>query len=261
MAIKFDDALNNEIKRTVRNFNSKIKYNKYKTRGKGMLPQTIRVQDIKDKYSDKSRKELLKQLKLYQSFGERGTLESYKDSRITKWEAKYFKSNLAKTKKFYQDEIADLERIVGDAPEYHLKQHHRLNELKTKLSYLDKDLASLDESQVGFLRRAFGYAERSEFVKQKSFELYLNQIDRLLSLRGVPKSDRQALINKFNVLSENEFTEMVREEPIIDRIYDLVNSPEGRGEYELTVDDAEADGILEDLYNNLDAIISNYKSN
>lgn len=261
MAIRFDPNLNNEIRKTVRNFNAKVTYNKHKTRGKGMLPEKISIKDIKEKYSDKTRKELLKQLKLYQSFSNRDALQRGKDSRLSKWEKEYFKSNLEKTKEFYDKEIEDLNRIVGDKPEYYLKQHHRLNDLKTKRDYLVNNLNQLSEGDINKLRNAYNYAERSEIIKQKGFRLYLDQVDRLLTLRNVPKKDRDALLNKFNVLSENQFTEMVRKEDLIDRMYDLVHSPEGRGTYELTVDDAEADALIQDLWNNADDLIAKYLTN
>lgn len=260
MAIKFDANLNKEIRRTVKNFNAKVRYNQTKTRGKGMLPKPISAQALKDKYSDKTRAELQRQLKLYQSFGERNALEKT-DSRLSKWERHYFEANLAKTKEFYDKEIDDLNRIVGDKPEFYLKQHHRLNELKNKREFLARNLDSLSEGDIKKLRNYYSYAERSNIIKEKSFKLYLDQVDRLLTLRNVPKKDRDAILNKFNVLSENQFTEMVRKEDLIDRMYDLVHSPEGRGKYELTVDDAEADALIQDLRNNVDSIIAKYLNN
>ena len=261
MAIRFDPNLNKEIIKTVRNFNAKVTYNKYKTRGKGMLPEKISVKDIKEKYSDKSRKELLKQLKLYQSFSNRDALKRSKESRLSEWEKEYFKVNLEKTKEFYDQEIEDLSRIVGDKPEYYLKQHHRLNDLKSKRVSLVNNLDLLSEGDIKKLRNVYSYAERSDVIKEKGFKLYLDQVDRLLTIRNVPKRERDILLNKFNVLSENQFTEMARKEDLIDRMYDLVYSPEGRGTYELTVNDAEADALIQDLWNNADNIIAKYLTN
>lgn len=260
MAIRFDNELNSEIERTVRNFNAKVKYNKFKTRGKGMLPQTISVKEIKAKYSDKTRRELLKQLKLYQSFGNRDALDKIKDNRLSAWESKYFKANLKKTKEFYDNEIADLERIIGDRPEYHLKQHQRLQTLIKQREELDKNFSTLNEDQIKGMRGYFNYAERSEIVKRQGFRLYLSQLERTMRNLGYTKAEIDNLINKFAILSENEFTEMVRQEDIIDDVYNLVDSPKGRGEYELIADETRARAAIEKVLSQADTLINQYKS-
>lgn len=259
--IRFDDKLMKEIQRTVKNFNSKQKYNKYKTRGKGMLPTRLSASTIKDKYSDKSRKELLKQLKLYQSFGERDALDITNTvSRISKWEFNYFKSNLAKTKKFYDDEIADLERIIGDKPEYYLKQHNRLQTLIVQRKELDKDISTLTEDQIKGFRAYFNYAERSDIIKKQGFRLYLNQLERTMNLLGYDKSDIEELFKKFDSLTENEFTEMVRREDVIDDIYRMIYSPKGRGKYELLADEKDARIAVESIIKQADSLVAKYKT-
>ena len=262
MAIRYDDNLNKRLLSSVKNFNAKVRYNKYKTRGKGMLPQTLSLKELKAKYSDKSRAELEKQLKLYQSFGSRESLQkATENSRISKWELNFFRTNYEKTFDFYNKEIADLSRIIGDKPEYYLQQHNRLQTLEDKRAFLQKDFESLTEDEIKIMRSVFSYAERSELVKKQGFKLYLEQLDRLLTLRQIPKAKREAFINKFNVLSENEFTELVRNEDLINRIYHLVNSPEGRGKYELTTDDADADAVIRELWSTSDELIAKYKQN
>lgn len=262
MAINYDNNLNQRLRKTVKNFNSKVRYNKTKTRGKGMLPRTISVQELKDKYSDKSRAELEKQLKIYQSFGNRNALnKSTENTRLSKWELNYFKKNLQKTKDFYDNEIADLERIVGDKPEYYLKQHQRLQTLIGQREELNKDLSTLTEDQIKGMRGYFNYAERSDIIKQKGFRLYLNQLER--TMRQLDKySDEEidALLNKFNVLSENEFTEMVRQEDVIDDVYSLVDSPKGRGEYELIADEKRAENAIKKVLAQVDDLVAKYKT-
>lgn len=259
--VKFDDNLNKRLAKGFKNFNSKVRYNKYKTRGKGMLPQIKSLKTFKEAYSDKSRAEVEKQLKLLEAFGSRKSMEkASENSRISKWELDYFKANRAKTEGFYKEEISDLQRIVGNKPEYFMKQHNRLQTLEDKLEFLNRDFESLNEDEIKIMRNVFGYAERSEMSKRRGFKTYLNQVDRLLTLRRVPKSKREELLNKFNVLSENEFTEMTRNESLIDRMYELIHSPEARGEYELTVDEAEADELIQQLWSTVDDIIAKYKT-
>lgn len=258
MSIRFDDKLNKRIARAVKNFNSKVRYNKYKTRGKGMLPRTIRTSEIKAKYSDKSRAELEKQLKLYESFGKRESLNKTAN-RLSKWERNYFEANLEKTKKFYDDEINDLKRIIGDKPEYYLKQHNRLETLLAQREELNRNLESLTEDQIKGFRGYFNYAERSEIIKRRGFRLYLAQLERTMDELQYSKEEIDTLLNKFNVLSENEFTEMVRLEDSIDDIYRLIYSPKGRGKYELLADTKQAKKAVERVINEADVLIAKYK--
>ena len=259
MSIRFDDKLNKRIARAVKNFNSKVRYNKYKTRGKGMLPRIIRTSEIKAKYSDKSRAELEKQLKLYESFGKRESLNKTAN-RLSKWERNYFETNLEKTKKFYDDEINDLKRIIGDKPEYHLRHHNRLETLTRQREELNRDLATLSEDQIKGFRGYFNYAERSEMTKRKGFRLYLEQVTRTMELLGYSKQDIEALVSKFDVLSENEFTEMLRNEDMIDSMYDIIDSPKGRGQYELMTDEIRAENMIADVIHHADELVSKYKT-
>lgn len=260
MAIRYDEELINRIKRIVKNVNRKNKYNQHKTRGRGKLLNDISYKTIMAKYSDKSRKELEKQLKLYESYGNRNALDlASKDSRISKWELNYFKSNEKKTRKFYQDEISDLERIIGDETGKHLRLNERLINLQRKLQYLDKDFSQLTEGEIDTMRTIFNYAERSDIVKEQGFRHYLNQLERTMNNLGYSSEEIDNLLNKFNDLTENEFTELVRNEDLIDAVYDLIDSPKGRGKYELMTDEARATAIVEEIKSRADSLIAKYK--
>lgn len=257
--VQYTDDLKKRMNKIVRAYNAKVRYNKTKTRGKGMLPRTIRLSNLMDKYSDKSKAELEKQLQLYQSFGERSSLnKANTESRISQWELNFFKSNIEKTKKFYDEEIDDLKRIIGGKPEYYLKQHNRLETLEGQRKELDKNLETLTEDQIKGIRGYINYAERSDIIKRQGFRLYLAQLDRAMSELGYKKKEREALLSKFDVLTENEFTEMVRLEDVIDDVYRLVYSPKGRGKYELLQDTKEATKAVERVINEADALIEKY---
>lgn len=256
--MKYTEDDKNRIRRTAKNFNAKVRYNKFKTRGRGMLPRVLSAKVFMDKYSDKPRKEMEKQLKLYQSFGQRTALDRTDTSRVSKWEENYFKANLQKTKDFYDNEIADLKRIIGDKPEYYLKQHNRLETLEAQREELDLNIDNLTEDQIKGFRGYFNYAERSEIIKRQGFRLYLSQLERAMDELNYSNQEIETLLNKFNVLSENEFTEMVRLEDAIDDIYRLIYSPKGRGKYELLADTKQAKEAVERVINEADTLIKKY---
>lgn len=257
---KFTPELNEEINRTLRNFNSKVRRNKTKTRGKGMLPYTVSVKQFKLRYSDKPVKEIKRQLKLYQAFAERDAMDKPYENRISKWERDYFKANRKKTIEFYDNEIDDYMRIIGGRPEFHLRLNERLNDLMEQRKELEIPLEKLTEDQIKGMRAYYHYAERSELAKAQGFRLYFAQLERLMKNLGYKKSERDALFEKFNQLSENEFTEMVRREDVVDDIYTQVISPKGRGVYELARDEEDAIKAVEDLINEADALVAKYKT-
>lgn len=258
--MKFTEDDKDRIRSTVRNFNAKVRYNKTKTRGRGMLPRKIYVRELLDKYSDKSKAELNNQLKLYQSFGKRDALNISEDTRLSKWERNYFKANRQKTINFFENEIADLTRIIGDKPEYHVRQNERLTNLMRQREKLDKDLSTLSEDEIKTLRSVYNYAERSDIVKARGFRLYLSQLERTMANLGYTKDEINGVLNKFNVLSENEFTEMMRNEDLIDAVYDLIDSPKQRGKYQLMTDENRARAIVTDIQSRADELIAKYKS-
>lgn len=227
-----------------------------------MLPRKLFIREFKDKYSDKSNAEIKKQLKLYQEFGRRDALDlAYPSttSRLSKWEDKYFKANRLKTIRFYDNEINDLENIVQGKPEFYMRQHERLINLKRQRDKLYKDLSTLSEDEIKSLRSVYNYAERSEIVKEQGFRHYLNQLERVMNNLGYSKSEINILINKFNVLSENEFYEMMMNEDLIDGVYDLIDSPKGRGKFELMTDEKRARDIVTEIQERADNLIAKYK--
>lgn len=265
MATGFDKELNARTRRVLGNFNKKVLYNKYKTRGRGILPATVSIKSFKDKYYDKPREEIVRQLDLYEKFSERNALDKTEGNRLSRWERNYFEVNREKTRQFYKDEIADLERIIGGQPQYHLRIHERLVNLKDRQKELDKDLSLLNDDQIKGLRSTYNYAERSELVKRQGFQTYLAQLERTMDALGYTQREINDLLEKFYALSENEFTEMVRNEDLIDAVYYLIDSPKGKGQYQLMInpDDenaVDADGIVQDIINNVDDLVKKYKT-
>lgn len=246
-----------------KNFNAKRRYNKFKTKGKGMLPERLSLREFKLKYSDKPKKEIERQLKLYAEFGRRDALDlafPESESRLSKWEAKYFTENREKTINFFDKEIADLEKIIGDEAYLHLRQDSRLVNLKRQREKLDQDLSTLSEDEIKTLRNVYNYAERSELVKEQGFRHYLNQLERVMKNLGYSRREIDELLNKFNVLSENEFFEMMQNEDLIDTIYDLIDSPKERGKYQLMTDENRARSIVTMVEERAEELITKYKS-
>lgn len=271
----FKPDLNREIRRVFKNFNEKQSRDA-RRKGKALVPERISVKAFKERFSDKSEKEILSQLKIYESYNKGGKKSldfASAGSRLSRWEASRFKTLIPKTISWYESEIGELQNIIGDRPEFFLRQHQRLGTLEDQVESLYSAMERMDEltdTEIKSIRRYITKAERSELTKERGFRLYLAQVERVMKLGRIkdengnlvkiPKEKREEILNKFNVLTVNEFMEMYNKEDIVARFYNLVDSPKGRGHYELTSDDENVAQILADLIDDVDNIIARAKN-
>lgn len=267
--------LNRETRRIFKNFNEKQRRDA-RRKGRALVPERISVKAFKERFSDKSENEVWQQLRLYESYNKGGKKSlnfAAAGSRLSRWEANRFKTLIPKTISWYESEIGELRNIIGDRPEFFLRQHQRLGTLEDQVETLYSSMERLDEltdNEIMSLRRYIAKAERSELTKVRGFRLYLAQAERIMKLGRIhdangnlvkiPKEKREEILNKFNSLSVNEFMELYNNEDIIARFYTLINSPKGRGEYELTSDDENVAAILEDFIDDVDNLIARAKN-
>lgn len=261
MAIRFDDELNREIRRVAQNFNKK-RLRDIKKKNRAMVPEKVSVKKLKERFSDKSRSQLRKELNLLKSYTE-GRQNSLKfasnEGLVSNWEYNYIKSNLGVTKRWYDNEIKELERIIGDKPEYYIRHHERLNTLKTQRETLNLDIRTLDEQDIKAFRRYISKAQRSELTKKRGFRQFLKQLSRTMSQAGVSKNEIENILSKFDTLTVNEFMELYREEDFVEDFYTIVGSPEGKGRYQLMADSKDVKDKIKTLQENIDDMIKRAK--
>lgn len=270
----FKPDLNREIRRVFKNFNEKQRRDARK-KGRALAPERISVKAFKERFSDKSEKEIRRQLRIYEAYNKGGKKSldfAGAGSRLSRWEASRFKVEIPKAISWYESEIGELRGIIGDRPEFFLRQHQALGTLEDQVESLYSAMERLDELtdvEIKSIRRYIAKSERSELTKEKSFRLFLAQLERVMKLGkinengkliDISKSKREEILNKFNVLTANEFIEMFNNEDIIARFYNLVDSPKGRGRYELTTDEENASQILADFVDDIDNIIARAKN-
>ena len=54
--------------------------------------------------------------------------------------------------------------------------------------------------------------------------------------------------------------EMVRNEDLIDAVYDLIDSPKKRGQYELMTDEERANNMVQEIFSQADDLVAKYKT-
>lgn len=264
MKYNYSDDINKELYKAVKNHNEKRSRDMKKI-GRAIVPQKLYVKTIKERFAGKPVKEIRKEIKLIKSYNALGknALKKVNGTSLSYYEKGYFESRIPDALKFYDSEIDELTRIIGKKPEYFVRHHERLNTLKAQRKTLERamnDLTKLDESTIKSIRAYIGISQRSEITKERDYRTFLNQMDRAMGLLGYSKADIDKVYEKLYTLTPNEFMELYREEPIIEKLYEIIGSPEKQGEYELMVTEQTARRRVNSFLNHLDDLISQVKN-
>ena len=254
MAIRFDPEYNAEIRRVVKNFNQKrlraIK------RGYKYIPDKIYTADIKNRYS--SREELNQELNRLRKFntGKDKALEVIRTGetgKITKWEMDYLESNLIAAKEFYKREIDEARKHISD--KYPVNKRLYLDELEEKLSKLDLDIMQLDYDQLDTRKRIMSAYLREQTKKKQGFDLWLQRTEEAMRLMKIPDEDIKKFKDKWKVLTPRQFILVYHGSKVVERMYDLVQSPVGKNGLKFTTTDEDAENLIKQLLENTDQMI------
>ena len=107
MAIRYDKKLNQEINKTIKNFNQKVA--RLEKMGRELLPSKITKQQLKE--SSYNRKDLQRKLKQLQRFSKRGieeVIETKGGVKLTKYELQNIKKENARIKQSITRRINEL---------------------------------------------------------------------------------------------------------------------------------------------------------
>ena len=264
MKYKYSDDVNKELYKAIKNYNEK-RGRDIKKRGRAIVPDKLYVKTIKERFAGKPVSEIKKEIKLISSYNKLGksSLKKVNGTPLSQYERGYFEARIPDALNFYNAEIDELTRIIGKKPEYFIRHHERLNTLKAQRNTLERvsnTLDSLDESTIKSIRAYIGISQRSEITKERDYRTFLNQMDRAMNLLGYTKADIDAVYEKLYTLTPNEFMELYREEPIIEKLYEIIGSPDKKGEYDLMVTEVTARRRVNSFLNQLDSFIAQVKN-
>ena len=259
---KYSADMNREIRRIVKNFNEK-RMRDIRKKGIAKAPDKRYVKQIKEQFSDKPLSALKKELRLLESYnqGRQKSLEFYSPntSRLSKWEYKYIRENLGKTKEYYTKEIEEMENIIGkNREQFMYTTNDRLNTLKAQRNKLEQDLSTLSDEDIRGIRRYIEKAQMSDVMKSKGFRAFMSEVDTIMTFLGYDKKTRDNFFDKFSVLTPSEFFEMYNSNELIGRIYELYLGSDN-GDIRLNADNESATEIVNMLLNDVDNIVAEAK--
>ena len=265
MAIRYDKKLNQEINRTIKNFNQKIA--RLEKQDRELLPSKITKKDLKSGVY--TRTELRRKLKELQRFGRRGAediIETSGGARLTQYNYQNIKRENARIKRNITREINRLRvnkpKIFGKTQTSTFSEmgdSDYLN-LVARRKALEKDINKLSRDELERFTKLIEKTGRNQQYMNSIFKQ--NYFDMLTDLGYYFDYDNDKLNilkQKLMNLKPNDFLKLFKEDKSIRAILDyypiVTNSFNA-----INPDDIKEDviNLYDNLIDNIDMILQDY---
>lgn len=265
MAIRYDKKLNQEINRTIKNFNQKIA--RLEKENKELLPEKITKQSLKENVY--TRQELRRRLKSMQRFSKRGAQDIVTTSggvKITKYklneikrENRRIKANLTRQINRMQKENPKIFGVKQSVSFAKTGDPTYLN-LVARRRALDKNITTINETELKRLENLLIKTGRSKEYSDSMFkDNYYKMLTDLGYYYNFPENKLNMLKNKLDKLDTKTFYKLFSDEKAIQAILTYYK------ERISNFTGVNPEDIREDVYNlynnlidNIDAIIQDY---
>lgn len=257
MAIRYDKKLNQEINRTIKNFNQKIA--RLEKQERELLPSKITKKDLKE--SVYTRRELQRKLKELQRFSKRGAediIETSGGARLTRYNYQNLKRENTRIK---QNLTREINRLRVEKPKIFGKtQTSTFSEmgdtdylnLVARRKALEKDINKLSRDELERFTKLIEKTGRNQQYMNSVFKQ--NYFDMLTDLGYYFDYDNDKLSelkDKLMKLKPNDFLKLFKEDKSVRAILDY---------YPIVTNSFNAinpEDIREDVINLYDALIDN----
>lgn len=256
--MKFTPKENRRIYNAVKNYNRRVQsaYNSGNIY-KRDLPELARVYNIKHNYSTK--KEALQEVKNLEAFTRLSGVQS-KAGFVSDYERYLIDANKESARKFFRHQYNHLKKI---AQPYRLDQQNRLELYKYHYEQLGRNTDSMTEAELKRLAGAIDDYRLFHNKQGAGYRGFLEEIDVVMRNRRIPESKRNEYFNKLNQLTPQEFYDLYTESDVVERLYDLLDSPDYKElnlpATEITLnepDPQKVDDMLQSLDEQLDAFLA-----
>lgn len=265
MAIRYDKKLNQEINRTIKNFNQKIA--RLEKEQRDLLPSKITKKSLKNNVY--TRTELQRKLKELQRFSKRGAEEVITTSggvRLTKYELNEIKRENARVKRNITREINRLKvekpKIFGkkQTSTYSEMGDHDFLNLVARRKALEKDVNKLSREEFERFTKLVEKTGRNQQYMNNIFkENYFDMLTKTAYYFDYDNEKLAYLKDKLMKLQPNDFLKLFKEDKSIRAILDyypvVTNSFNA-----INPDDIKEDvvNLYDNLINNIDEIVKDY---
>lgn len=264
MSIRYDDKLNNYIKKIITSYNAKR--NRQIKKGNLLTPERVTIRDLKNEFTN--RKELkirLKELELYTKRGSEKTITLPKaDTTLTKYEFDLIKKRTSRMKRQLTYELKRMEKMHGsslgkeDFEPLAKTEYTKYMIEKKRREKLDRNILKMDKDS---------YKRQIDFIESELYRLstrkaetfrknYYKMLFELAKTSGVSEKKQNHIKRKLDKLSLDNFVKFFNNEKYIKAIVDYYPTIElGIAE----TNGSDISNIYDELYNNIDELVKDYE--
>lgn len=270
MAIRYDKKLNQEINRTIKNFNQKIA--RLEKQERELLPSKITKKDLKSNVY--TRTELQRKLKELQRFSTRGAedvITTRGGVKLTKYELNEIKRENARIKRNITREINRLKvekpKVFGKTQTSTFSEMGDTDYLNlvARRKALQKDISKLSKEEYERFKKLVDKTGKSQQYMNSVFkENYFEMLTDLAYYYGYDNKKLGEMKKKLMKLKPNDFLRLFKEDKSIRAILDYYpivtsNFDFNTGMYVNRMDYQEdVLNLYDALYDNLDYILKDY---
>ena len=270
MAIRYDKKLNQEINRTIKNFNQKIA--RLERQDRELLPSKITKKDLKNSvYTRTELKRKLKQLQRFSTRNVEDVIETQGGARLTRYDYQNLKRENTRIKRNITREINRLRvnkpKIFGKTQASTFSEMGDTDYLNlvARRKALEKDINKLSRDELERFTKLIEKTGRNQQYMNTVFkENYFEMLTDLAYYYGYDNKKLDEMKKKIMKLKPNDFLRLFKEDKSIRAILDYYpivtsNFDFNTGMYVNRMDYQEdVMNLYDALYDNLDDILKDY---
>lgn len=255
--MKFTSEDNQRLRKIVKAFNAR--QDRMALKGYRVFRDNLKVYDIKQRYKNQPRSSYNKELKMLEQYRfsnvkKIGKKETKAGGTMLNWKINYFNLNQPQAVEYFSEQYKRISKKIGRFPGERLQ----LNATKSKLNLLSKPVEQMSQSELNSyqatIREYLAYPGR----RKGGYRGFLSEVSFVMHNLGYNDEQINKVLKKFDKLTPDEFFKLYDENDLIQRVYDMADSPTVGGiELNLGKDDAEE--LINDLIESADFLVKKYK--
>lgn len=263
MAIRYNQKLNTNINRIVRNYNAKIKRLE-RSEEELYLPDLTSVKEIKE--GAKNRRELNRMLKDLERFSERGmekTVTFASGVEMSRYQAEKLKRNIriakAKTTRQINEFKSTPIKVFGIPQNTPYQYDEAYLNLKTQRENLEKNIYQMNRKQIERLESNLEDIIYSYEMEEQYKDNWIDMIEKLSYYGEVDKHKVDEIKERIKNISPSNFTKLYRNEKSIKALQELYRDVVRN---KLNVDEelaSDIDDAMSNFYSNIGIILKDYE--
>lgn len=256
MAIRFTPEYNEHINKVVQNYNKRItRANTIGKIKKASLPDKVSVKTLKKAYT--SRKDLDRELKNLAMF-RRKDARKVAGEKINNYDVELINQNRKAAIKYFEKQADYMRMKIGKNMPL---SSGELKAVELNIDLLRKGTKDAPEEDIRAMK-AYIEKYRQSFERQSTgYRGFLSEVDAIMMRLGISKSERDQFFDKFSELDAGQFMDLYERNDLINKIYQLADSPKYTGgKLVLHNSEEEARQLVETLMEEADILVAETKA-